>query len=208
MAAIISYLFFFIISNLLVLVSLERKSDDKSHPDYVPSIFFFKTSPEKRRGLQDVERWDRRKVSVATCTATSTKLRKKEHLTDNHLPTPINNTNSTTSIDILLADRGFTIEDSVNMYCAELVIPAFTKGKSQLARFDVAKTRKIAHVRVHVERVIGLLRRKYRILQSILPTKFVMSGKNGSTLDDIYLLIQEVYIASVKNDLAFDKYFF
>ena len=32
--------------------------------------------------------------------------------------------------DVVLADRGFTIEESVNMYCAELKIPAFTRGKN------------------------------------------------------------------------------
>ena len=30
--------------------------------------------------------------------------------------------------DVILADRGFTVEDSVAMYCAKLKTPAFTKG--------------------------------------------------------------------------------
>lgn len=34
--------------------------------------------------------------------------------------------------DIVLANRGFTIEDSVAVMQAKLHIPAFTKGKSQL----------------------------------------------------------------------------
>ena len=59
--------------------------------------------------------------------------------------------------DMVIADRGFTIAESVGLKQAKLVIPAFTKGKSQLDPVDVEKTRGIANVRIHVERVIGLL---------------------------------------------------
>lgn len=47
---------------------------------------------------------------------------------------------------------------------AQLAIPALTKGRDQLHPVDVEKTREIANVRIHVERVIGLLRRKFTIL--------------------------------------------
>ncbi|KAI4815966.1 hypothetical protein KUCAC02_006089 [Chaenocephalus aceratus] len=60
----------------------------------------------------------------------------------------------------------FDIGDSVGFYCASLKMPAFTRGKSQLSAYEVEETRKIANVRIHVERVIGLVRRKYQILQS------------------------------------------
>lgn len=62
--------------------------------------------------------------------------------------------------DVVLADRGFNIEDSVGFYCARLHVPAYTKGKKQLSPEDVEKTRKLANVRIHVERVIGLIRNK------------------------------------------------
>eukprot|EP00794_Sanderia_malayensis_P002557 gene2557-2953_t len=62
---------------------------------------------------------------------------------------------------------------------AELAIPAFTRGKDQLDPIDVEKTRGIANVRIHVERVIGLLRRKYTILQSTLPIDYLICS-NGS----------------------------
>ena len=59
--------------------------------------------------------------------------------------------------DVVLADRGFDIAESVGFYCAEVKISAFTKGKTQLSGADVESTQRIASVRIHVERVIGWL---------------------------------------------------
>ena len=56
--------------------------------------------------------------------------------------------------DMVMADRGFTITESVSLKHAKLMIPAFTKGKDQLDPVDVESTRGIANVRIHVERVI------------------------------------------------------
>ncbi|XP_022810273.1 uncharacterized protein LOC111347275, partial [Stylophora pistillata] len=53
------------------------------------------------------------------------------------------------------------------------------KGESQLDPVDVEKTKGIASVGIHVERVIGLLRRKYTILESTLPTDFLPCNPNG-----------------------------
>ena len=78
-----------------------------------------------------------------------------------------------------MADRGFTITESVGLKHGKLMIPAFTKGKSQLEPVDVERSRGIASVRIHVERVIGLLRRKYTILQSTLSTDFLYCNPNG-----------------------------
>ena len=61
--------------------------------------------------------------------------------------------------DLVMADRGFTIHEFLVCKQAELAIPAFTRGKDQLDPVDVEKTRGIANVRIHFERVIGLLRR-------------------------------------------------
>lgn len=46
---------------------------------------------------------------------------------------------------------------------------------------DVEKTRGITSVRIRVERVLGLLRRKYTILESTLPTDFLACTPNGPT---------------------------
>ena len=53
--------------------------------------------------------------------------------------------------DVVLAGRGFNIGNSVGFYCASLQIPAFTKGRKQLSAYEVAETRKIANLRIHVE---------------------------------------------------------
>ena len=56
--------------------------------------------------------------------------------------------------DYVLANRGFDIQDSCALYCAEVKLPAFTRGKKQLSAINVENNRRIASVRIHVERVI------------------------------------------------------
>ena len=91
--------------------------------------------------------------------------------------------------DVILADRGFTIQESASLYCAEVVIPAFTKNKPQLSKKEIDTTRSIATVRIHVERVIGLLRDKYMLLQKILPIKTLMNDLNDySQIRDILIV--------------------
>ena len=69
-------------------------------------------------------------------------------------------------------------------------IPAFTRGKKQLPAFEIDDTWQIASVRIHVERVIGLVRRKYKILQSILPTDYLANkDDNGITVIDKIALV-------------------
>lgn len=84
--------------------------------------------------------------------------------------------------DVVMADRGFTIHGSVLFQQSQLVIPAFTKGKKQIEPTDVERTRGIANVRIHVEKVIGLLRRKYTILGGSLPIDFLDSNPGATNL--------------------------
>ena len=83
--------------------------------------------------------------------------------------------------DIVLADRGFDIEESVGVMQTKLHIPAFTKGKTQLTAVEVEETRSIANVWIHVERVIGCVRQKYPILQSTIPITFCSTRKGEDT---------------------------
>lgn len=81
--------------------------------------------------------------------------------------------------DQILADRGFTLEQDFALDSgSELIIPAFTRGKSQLPAKEIESTRKIASVRIHIERVIGLIKNRYTILKGVLPIKTVKTIKN------------------------------
>ena len=72
-----------------------------------------------------------------------------------------------------MADRGFKVNDDLAVRGAGLLIPAFTKGKTQLSQEDVEYSRRLARVRIHVERVIGHLRKKYIILSHRLPISLI-----------------------------------
>ena len=54
--------------------------------------------------------------------------------------------------------------------------PPFTKGKKQLSKVEVDTARQLSRVRIHVERVIGLLRQKYTLLESTLHINTVMTN--------------------------------
>ena len=87
--------------------------------------------------------------------------------------------------DLVPADRGFTIHDKVMFYHENLNIPAFTKGKSQLDPVNIEKTLNLANVRIPVERVIGVLRQKYSILQS---TDYLMCNTSKDGNEDVPLV--------------------
>ena len=81
--------------------------------------------------------------------------------------------------DQILADWGFTLRDDFPAGAsAELLIPAFTRGKSQLSAREVEVSWKIGSVRIHIERVIGLLKSRYTILQGILPLRLLKNIKD------------------------------
>ena len=39
--------------------------------------------------------------------------------------------------DVVLANRGFNIQEVAGMYCAEVKLPPFTKGKKQLSQMEM-----------------------------------------------------------------------
>lgn len=90
--------------------------------------------------------------------------------------------------DVVLADRGFDVADSVAMLGATLDIPAFTRGCEQLQPSDVESTRKLANVRIHVERIIGAVRQRFQILSAtgVLQKELVsQKTSRGVVLDSI-----------------------
>lgn len=56
--------------------------------------------------------------------------------------------------DQILADRGFGLKEEFLLKNAVLVIPPAAKGTSQMTSTDIRKTKTVANVRIHVERVI------------------------------------------------------
>ena len=76
--------------------------------------------------------------------------------------------------DQILAYRGFTLQDDFAAgSCSLLINPAFMKGKAQLSASEVENSRKISSVRIHIERVFGLLKNRYMILQGTLPLRTI-----------------------------------
>ena len=113
------------------------------------------------------------------------------HVSDKYLTEHCGSLENLLPGDVVLADWGFDISDSVCMMQARLYIPAFTKGKDQLSAMEVHETKTIANVQIHIERVIGCVRQKYSILQSTLPIDFVNKriGEECPLIDRIVLIM-------------------
>lgn len=75
--------------------------------------------------------------------------------------------------DVVLADRGFLVENEFAARGAKLIIPSFLKGRKQLPGKETEGTRRIANVRIHIERVIGVLRNRFKILNGPIPIQFL-----------------------------------
>lgn len=74
--------------------------------------------------------------------------------------------------DEVMADRGFTIGEELFSLHVGLNIPSFLRGRKQLSEKEVIQSRRIASVRIHVERAIRRMK-SYRILNSIISIKSV-----------------------------------
>ena len=58
----------------------------------------------------------------------------------------------------VMADRGFTIKDQLSQFGITLNIPPFMEGRAQLPASEVKTGRKIASLRIHIERAIGRIK--------------------------------------------------
>jgi len=70
--------------------------------------------------------------------------------------------------DLILADRGFTIHESVPWKMGSSKIPSFVGKRNQLNSVEEDESRDLARVRVHVERVIGAVSQRFSILNGPL----------------------------------------
>ena len=69
--------------------------------------------------------------------------------------------------DEVMADRGVIIQDPLFERKVKLVLPAFTRRGLPLSEEDTTNTRRIANVRVHVERVIRRLKNSRIVSQTV-----------------------------------------
>ena len=70
--------------------------------------------------------------------------------------------------DSVMVDRGFDIQDDLTPLGVRLNIPPFLKGKHQLSPNEMIETRRIASVRIHVERAMEQIK-NYHIFDRTLP---------------------------------------
>ena len=70
--------------------------------------------------------------------------------------------------DDVMADKGFDIKDDLAKYGVTLNIPAFLKGKMQFSKEQTEHNKKIASLRIHVERAIERIK-NWHIFDSRLP---------------------------------------
>ena len=82
--------------------------------------------------------------------------------------------------DLVLADRGFTIDDLLDDGI-DLNIPSFLGARPQFESSEVVYSRAIGRLRIHVERVIGRIRR-FDILSCTFPNSSL------SELDKIWTI--------------------
>ena len=71
--------------------------------------------------------------------------------------------------DSVMADRGFDIQDDLTPVGVALNMPPFLKGKTQLDANEMVETRRIASVRIHVERVMERIK-NFHIYDKALPS--------------------------------------
>jgi len=95
-----------------------------------------------------------------------------------------------------LADRGFNIHDNSAIRGGRLEIPAFTKGKKQLFWEEVEQSRRLSCVRIHIERVIGQLRKKYTILAGPLPINLIKRPANTTVT-----IIDKILVVTALNEV-------
>ena len=70
--------------------------------------------------------------------------------------------------DSVMADKGFNVQDLFAARDIHVNIPTFFKKKNRMSGQQVLADRKISSKRVHIERIIGLMK-TYKILTSPLP---------------------------------------
>uniref|UniRef100_A0A8C6UNG6 THAP-type domain-containing protein n=1 Tax=Neogobius melanostomus TaxID=47308 RepID=A0A8C6UNG6_9GOBI len=77
--------------------------------------------------------------------------------------------------DVVLAGGGFDVQNAAGMMCAKVKIPLFAKGLSQLDTKDIKAS---AHLRTHVERVVGSVHNRFKMLHTKIPIRLLLPCEN------------------------------
>ena len=70
--------------------------------------------------------------------------------------------------DVMMADKGFEIQDLLDPLGVKVNIPPFLGRQDQMPAADVIETQQIAAERIHVERAINKIK-NFHILDGIIP---------------------------------------
>ncbi|KAJ8030934.1 Protein ALP1-like [Holothuria leucospilota] len=83
--------------------------------------------------------------------------------------------------DTIMADRGFPIQEDLMLRFSSLEIPPAAKGNRQMTRSNVKQTKKVANLRIHVERAINRLK-DFKILSGTLPISLIPQADDIITI--------------------------
>ncbi|KAF4525177.1 hypothetical protein B566_EDAN013411 [Ephemera danica] len=72
--------------------------------------------------------------------------------------------------DVVLADKGFLVQDELIKMKVKFVMPSFKSSESQLTSAEVMHSQNVSNLRIHVERVIGPIR-NFKMLNDIVITR-------------------------------------
>ncbi|XP_021704426.1 uncharacterized protein LOC110677684 [Aedes aegypti] len=87
--------------------------------------------------------------------------------------------------DVVIADKGFDISDMISSRGAVLNIPTFLRKDSQLNPLHLENDKQITTLRVHVERIIGVLKSKYEYLNGIILVDSLRRFENNINAVDL-----------------------
>lgn len=91
--------------------------------------------------------------------------------------------------DVVLADKGFNIGELVQERKAILNIPTFLRNKKQFSPKELITDKQVTSLRIHIERIIGLVREKYKILHEVLMVKTLARFQNGLNIVDLIVKV-------------------
>lgn len=91
--------------------------------------------------------------------------------------------------DVVLADKGFNVKDLIEEKKASLNIPTFLRKKTQFLPSELETDKQITTLRIHVERIIGLIRNKYTVLSGVIMVDSMARFQNGLNIVDLIVKV-------------------